>query len=387
MKLAYTTIYNVRDRRTWPPTQLGLCQAGFSIAQTLEQLGFDIEYVGGLTKPRSLITKLKWEFYNKIKQRDYYRWAEPAIVRDYNRQVQSQLNEIDYDVILAAENCLPIATLAPKTPMVLWTDAPLSALMDYYPYMSNLSQETRQNIYRFEKQAINRCSKVVYASDWAANHAISTYKLPLSKVAVIPWGANWQEMPNEAEIQAAIAKRPQDICQLLWVGVDWTRKGGDIALAVTEWLNQNSVPTQLTVAGIVPDSILEKFPQIRYFGYLDKGNPEQYQQLKDLFLNSHFFILPVQAESYGHVFCEAQGFALPCLTHQTGGIASIIKHQKTGWCLPQNTPIQGYGQLILDSFRNPEKYQTIAQAAYQNYKATLNWQTAGHSLIKLLETL
>jgi len=106
-----------------------------------------------------------------------------------------------------------------------------------------------------------------------------------------------------------------------------------------------------------------------------------------LFLNSHFFILPVQAESYGHVFCEAQGFALPCLTHQTGGIASIIKHQKTGWCLPPNTPIQGYGQLILDTFRNPEKYQTIAQAAYQNYKTALNWQTACHSLIKLLETL
>ena len=387
MKLAYTTIYDVRDRRTWPATQLGLCQAGLAIAQTLEQLGFDIQYVGGLRKSRSLVTKLKWEFYNKIEQRDYYRWAEPAIVRDYSRQVQRQLTDINYDVILAAENCLPIATLNPKVPMVLWTDAPLSALMDYYPYMSNLCRETRQNIYKFEKQAIERCSKVIYASDWAANHAILTYNISPSKVNVIPWGANWQKMPDEVDIQGAIAKRPRDSCQLLWVGVDWTRKGGDIALAVSEWLNQNGVPTQLTVAGIVPDSILAKSPQIRYFGYLDKDNPEQYQQLKDLFLNSHFFILPVQAESYGHVFCEAQGFALPCLTHQTGGIASIIKHQKTGWCLPQNTPIEGYGQLILDTFRNPEKYQTIAQAAYQNYQASLNWQTACNSLIEILETL
>jgi glycosyltransferase involved in cell wall biosynthesis len=387
MKLAYTTIYDVRDRRRWPATQLGLCQAGLAIAQTLETLGFTIEYVGGLTKPRSLITKLKWEFYNKVQQRDYYRWAEPAIVRDYNRQVQNQLNAIDYDVILAAENCLPIATLSPKTPMVLWTDAPLSALMDYYPYMSNLCRETRQNIYRFEKQAINRCSKVIYASDWAANHAISTYKLPSSKVAVIPWGANWQEMPNEAEIQAAIAQRPQDICQLLWVGVDWTRKGGDIALAVSDWLNQNGIPTQLTVAGIVPDSILDKSPQIRYVGYLDKDNPKQYQQLKELFLNSHFFILPVQAESYGHVFCEAQGFALPCMTHQTGGITSILQDKKTGWCLPQNSPIERYGRLILDTFKNPVQYKTIAQAAYDNYQTSLNWKTACHSLTKILETL
>ncbi|KPQ35485.1 MAG: Glycosyltransferase [Phormidium sp. OSCR] len=387
MKLAYTTLYDVRDRRTWPPTQLGLCQAGFSIAQTLEQLGFNIEYVGNLTKPRSLVTKLKWEFYNKIKQRDYYRWAEPAIVRNYNRQVQRQLTDIDYDVILAAENCLPIATLKAKTPLVLWTDAPLSALMDYYPYMSNLCRETRQNIYKFEKQAIDRCSKVIYASNWAANQAISTYNISSSKVEVIPWGANLPEMPNEAEIEAAIAQRSRDICQLLWVGVDWTRKGGDIALAVTEWLNQNGVPTQLAVAGIVPDSILEQSPQIRYLGYLDKSNPEQYQQLKDLFLNSHFFILPVQAESYGHVFCEAQGFALPCLTHQTGGIASIIKHPKTGWCLPKNSPIERYGKLILETFKNPGHYQAIAEAAYQNYQASLNWQAACHSLIKLLENL
>ena len=310
-----------------------------------------------------MVTKLKWEFYNKIQKRDYYRWAEPTIVRDYGSQVQSQLHSINYDVILAAENVLPIANLNPQKPIVLWTDAPLSALIDYYPYMSHLCRETRKNIYFFEKQALDRCTKVIYASDWAANQAISTYQLPSSKVEVIPWGANWLEMPDEVEIQRAIAQRSQTTCDLLWVGVDWERKGGNLALAVTDWLNQQGLETHLNVAGIVPNKHLNTSPHLRYFGYLDKYDTKQSQQLKKLFLDSHVFILPVQAESYGHVFCEAQGFGLPCLTHQTGGISTIIQHQKTGWTLPKNTSIQTYGTLILDTFKNKTTYQKLASNA------------------------
>ncbi len=387
MKIAYTTLYNVCDRRTWPSTQLGLCQAGFAIAKTLEKLGCQIEYVGGLAKKRSLVTKFKWEFYNKVQQRDYYRWVEPSIVRDYGSQVQKQLSQTNYDVILAAENVLPIASLGAQKPIVLWTDAPLSALIDYYPYMSHLCGETRQNIYNFEKQALDRCSKVIYASDWAANQAILTYKLPSSKVEVIPWGANWSNMPDEVEIQDAIAQRSTTTCELLWVGVDWERKGGSIALAVTDWLNQNGIKTQLNVVGIVPDKYLEKSPHLHYFGYLDKENPQHYQQLKKLFLKSHFFILPVQAESYGHVFCEAQGFGLPCLTHKTGGISTIIQHQKTGWTLPKNTSTQTYGSFILDTFKDRKTYQEIASSSRKNYQNSLNWDSACQSLLNLLTLL
>ncbi|WP_159784778.1 glycosyltransferase family 4 protein [Sodalinema gerasimenkoae] len=387
MRVAFTTMYDVGDRRSWPPTQLGLCQAGFAMAQTLQNLGCQVDYVGGLSKKRSLVTKLKWEFYNKVQQRDYYRWVEPGIVRDYGLQVQEKLGQIDYDIILAAENVLPIATLKPQKPMVLWTDAPLSALVDYYPYMSHLCRETRRNVYSFEKQALDRCDKVIYASDWAANQAISTYKLPLSKVEVIPWGANWSEMPDEGEIRGAIAQRSQTTCELLWVGVDWERKGGNIALAVTEWLNQHGLETQLNVAGMIPEKILDESPHLRYFDYLNKDNPQQYQQLKQLFLNSHFFVLPVQAESYGHVFCEAQGFGLPCLTHDTGGISTIVKHEETGWIFPKNTSTQIYGSLILEMFKDAKNYKKTAIKSLKNYQKKLNWDSACQSLLNILKSL
>ncbi|MBP0005132.1 MAG: glycosyltransferase family 4 protein [Cyanobacteria bacterium SBC] len=383
MKIAYVTMYDVLDRQSWPKTQLGMCQAGYSIAKNLENLGCEIEYVGGLQKKRSIVTKLKWEFYRRAQHRDYYRWAESEIVRDFSRQIDRQLKSRDFDVILCAENAIPLASLKVSKPLILWTDAPLSGSIDFYPYLSNLCQETRNNIYKFEKQALDRCQVAIYASDWAAQNAIQTYQIPDRKVRTVPWGANWDSSPTRSEVEQKVFQRSPHCCNLLFLGVEWTRKGGDIALQVTEKLNQMGLKTTLTIAGSPPTCSLPDFA--KYVGYLSKSTKDGRNKLENIFKNSHFLILPTQAETYGMVFCEAHQFGLPCLTTNVGGVPSIVRHGITGFTFPKDTDISSYCDAISNVLRDPNRYYTMAMAAFDRYKTTLNWESSCQSVQKILQ--
>ncbi len=387
MKIAYVTVYDVLNQQKWPKTQLGLCQAGYAIAKTLEGQSETLHYIGDLKKKTSLITRAKWEFYNRFYQKDYYRWAEPLIVRDYGQQVQKKLSNLDYDLVLCPENVIPIAQLNCNKPIVLWTDAPLCSLINFYPYLSNLCKETRQNIYHLEKMALDKCQRVIYASEWGAEAAINQYHLDPNKVKVIPWGANLEEQRTREEINHILKSRPVEPCQLIHLGVEWFRKGGDIALEVTKMLNQSGLKTELMIAG-APPITSEPLPDyVNYFGYLNKSRKEERDKLNHLMASSHFLILPSKADCSPHVLCEANAFALPCLTTNVGGIATIVKAGLNGQIFPVEASISDYCDYIITSMEHYEYYQNLAFSSFQEYQARLNWTVACQQVQALLQDL
>ena len=387
MKIAYVTVYDVLNQQKWPKTQLGLCQAGYTIAKTLERQYLSLEYVGGLKKKTSLMTRAKWEFYHRFYQKDYYRWAEPLIVQDYGQQVYNQLSTIDYDVIFCPENVIPLAGLNSLKPIVLWTDAPLCALINFYPYLSNLCQETLQNIYQIEKAALDKCHLVIYASDWGAEAAINQYNINPAKVKVIPWGANLEENRTIEDIHTIIDSRAVEPCRLLHLGVEWFRKGGDIALEVAKMLNHRGLKTELIIAGNPPITS-ESLPNyVKYFGYLKKSIKDDQDKLNHLISSSHFLILPSKADCSPHVLCESNSFGLPCLTTDIGGISSIIKDGLNGQKFAVDASISDYCDYIIALMNHYDKYQKLALSSFQEYQSRLNWNVACQQVQSLLQNV
>ncbi len=56
-----------------------------------------------------------------------------------------------------------------------------------------------------------------------------------------------------------IDSKSRDICKLLFIGVDWERKGGDVALKVVELLNNMGVQTELHIVGCDPEGSMPTF--------------------------------------------------------------------------------------------------------------------------------
>nr|WP_275974004.1 glycosyltransferase family 4 protein [Argonema galeatum] len=280
---------------------------------------------------------------------------------------------------------MPIAHLECKQPIVLWTDSTIAALIDLYPYLSNLCSETQRNIYALEKSAFDRCKLVIFSSEWAAQTAIDIYGINPSKVKVVPWGANIECDRTLDDIQTIVDSRDSNPCKLLFFGTQWERKGGDIALSVAKELNSIGLNTELTVVGCDPPVTQQSLPTfVKFLGFIDKSNKEGEHKINQLLGESHFLILPSQAETYGHVFCEANSFGVPCIATNIGGIPTVIKENSNGKTFSLDANVLEYCTYIDSLMNNYSEYKRLAFSSFNEYQSRLNWSVAVKTVKRLL---
>jgi glycosyltransferase involved in cell wall biosynthesis len=143
------------------------------------------------------------------------------------------------------------------------------------------------------------------ASGWAASSIRSDYGIDERKVRVTGFGAN---------VVGRVVEKDWSRPRLLWVGVDWYRKGGDLLLKAFQ---EASIPgATLDVVGSHP-SISE--PNVTCHGTVRDAS-----RLRDLFERSTLFVLPSRFEAYGIVFAEAASTGTPLLGTRVGGIPEAI---------------------------------------------------------------
>jgi len=387
MKISYVSSINMSNPQKWAKNYQGLGAAGYNITKHLIDSHTSVNYVSQFKKKFSVLTRIKWDIYRHIFHKKYYRWAEKPIVKNYAHQVKQKISNLDTDLILCTENVLPIAYLDCKQPIVLWLDSTLSSLINFYSYLDNLCDENIRSIYEIEATALHRCSLLIYTSEWAAKNAIQTYGVSPSKVKVIPWGGNLSDDKNINEIEKIIDSRSQNKCKLLFLGVDWYRKGGDIALKVVEELNKQGLTTELTIVGCQPivDASLPDY--VKLCGFINKSTVEGRQKIDNLLSESHFLILPSSADCSPLVLIEANFFGTPCLSTNIGGIPSIIKENINGKTFDLNASIEEYSRYIASLFSDYSRYRSLAISSFNEYKSRLNWNVAVNEAKQLMYDL
>jgi glycosyltransferase involved in cell wall biosynthesis len=379
MKVAYVTEYDATDIRKWSGT-------GYYIAKSLETQGVSLERLGSLKEKHALLFKGKQFFYRYLIRKRYWRDREPVILEHYAQQVLSQLSRLNSNVVLSP-GTVPIAHLECEQPIVVWTDATFAGLVNFYSKYSNLCQETIAKGNKMEKQALEKCKLAIYSSEWAAKTAIENYQLEPSKVKVVPFGANIEYNQEPDNIKSIVESRPQEQCNLLFLGVEWFRKGGDIALKVAKELNKQGLPTKLSIVGCKPviDEPLPNF--VNSLGFISKTSKQGLQTINELLSKSHFLIVPSLADCTPIVFCEANSFGVPCLTTNVGGIPTIIKDDVNGKTFDKQASIENYCTYISNLFSDYSQYKRLALSSFNEYQERLNWSVAGKTVKNLLTEL
>jgi len=368
MKIAYATTYEAKDLQHWS----GL---GTFIARALERQGLDVMYVtsDGLTVPLRLYSKLR----NSLGRHRYLVDREPRLAKQRSRRLHDSLPpEID---LVFSPGTLPVAHFQSPPPFAFWADATFTAMVGFYPGFSRLARGTLRRGDEIERRAIQRCAAAIYASDWAAESALRDYDADKSKVHVVPFGANMENLPTEAAAHELIATRPRDRCRLLFVGVEWERKGGPVAVETTRLLNARGLPTELTIVGCTP-RVSEEF--VRVVGFIDKARAPEC--LSAHFARSHFLILPARAECYGLVFAEASAFGVPSLVTCVGGVPTAVHSGANGQLFDVAAEPHRYADFVEATM--PE-YDNLARATVREYHRRLNWNVAGAAVCRILESV
>jgi glycosyltransferase involved in cell wall biosynthesis len=363
LKIAYVTSLDARNKHSWSGIH-------YSIWQALQKNVGDVELIGPIKPFFALwIGKITTGLSQKLFHKRYNYRHSRLLAKAYAKVVNKQLQKNKYDLIVVPATSTFIPYLKTNAPIAYIGDSTVQNSMDYYPALSNLWGFSRKETISLEQAALNKSSLLTYPSKWASNSAIHDFDIPPSKVFTIPFGANLENIPDRDKV---LVEKGNKICNLLFLGVDWNRKGGAIAFDTLIELNKIGIDAHLTVCGCVPP---EEFhhTKLTIIPFLDKNNEYQKEKFETMFLNSNFLILPTRMECFGIVFCEASAFGIPSITADTGGVSSAVKDGTNGFLLPLSATGKDYARIIADIFTNEDKYNLLAKEARNLFEATINW--------------
>jgi len=305
--------------------------------------------------------------------------------REFARRTAQAIAELKPDAMLTISSHNMVRMSHSAVPAFMVSDAPWLAWKQTYQEFDRMPL-LGPRFARLEAAAAARYTGLIFSSDWAVSEALRLYGVPPEKLHSIPLGAIWRPEVGAAELEDIIDARPTDRLELLYVGKDWQRKGGPLAVEIARELRAAGVPqVTLHIVGCTPEIALEDRSLVRMHGFLNVAIPEESRRLKDLFLHSHFLLVPTRAECFGVVFAEAQAFGLPPVSRSVQALPSIVADGVTGLLEPAGAPAAAYTRRLLPLIRDRDRYRSMARAARLRFDNELTWERFADRVVHTIE--
>lgn len=264
-------------------------------------------------------------------------------------------------------------------PIIYYSDATFKQMIGYY--WKDLSGLLLREGDRNERIANDNSTIIIKSSHWAINSVVADYQQKTSKCHVLEFGANI----DERDIVKTDIYHGGPV-NILFSGVEWERKGADIAIDTVKELNRKGVEAKLFLVGIKEENIPEKYKNIScvdYIGFLNKNIPEQYQKLITIMGRCNLFLLPTKAECAGIVLCEASAFGLPIFTFDTGGIGNYVIDGMNGYKLTMDADANAFATKIKEAIETNELLK-LREGCLNFYEEKLNWKAWANNFKKLM---
>lgn len=250
--------------------------------------------------------------------------------------------------------------------LIYLSDATYHNMLGYYFMHSKHDQKIAN---KWESTAHGLASAIIFPAEWSFDDAMSFYHTPREKIKMLQFGANIEESGFK------VVKAGKDTYKLLLVGVDYVRKGVDVAIEAVKLLNEFSSSTkyELTIVGLnkpdidIPDCVT-------FLGKLRKDKEDELKKLIDCYSSHDIFIMPTKAECAGIVFSEASMFGLPVFTYATGGTTDYVKDGVSGRCLDPSSGPDDFAKAITGAIENGD-IEKLSIGARKKYEEELNWNT------------
>jgi len=366
-----------------PLSQLVWSAIPLSVGRTLQEMGHEVCFIGELTPQVPLFSRIKTQFYKRILNKVYVINRDPAVFAARASSANRRLKEAGpLDAILTFY-LGDAAYLQTDVPIAIVHDASWTQLIDFYPgtECDRLAEETLRGGIELDRLALARCHHAIYSSQWAVEGVVRDYGVPRSKLSVAPFGSNFADAPRREDVQRYLLERLKTPMNLLFVGWDWHRTGGDVAVAIAREIIALGVPVELHVVGCRPDGELPSF--VRVHGRLLKDIPEQATTLRRLFATSDLLVMPTRADTFGIVYGEAAAFGMPVIASNVGGVPEAVRG---GWglTLSLDTSPRLIAEWAVNLYQDRSAYERLAWLARDAYETRLNWRAFCEHLLRVV---
>jgi glycogen(starch) synthase len=251
-----------------------------------------------------------------------------------------------------------------------------------------IHNDYQRTINEVERHLINQSSEVICCSNYMADQVSSAFNIQNDRLHVIPNGV------NAAKFSGKVSTKP--------VKQRYAKNGEKIVSFVGRLVHEKGVHV---LVGAVP-KVLTTMPKVN-FVIVGEGGMKDYlsKEAWDFGVADHVFfagfvdektlisiyrasdaaVFPSLYEPFGITALEAMAAKTPVIVTDTGGLAEIVEHEKTGIeVYVDNSDSLAWG--ILRVLKNPDVAKRIRENGYQKVLREYDWNAIAERTLKVYES-
>lgn len=330
---------------------------------------FSINLIQNIDPPVSIIRKS----ISKLKrvmdlQGEFFYYSSSRLCR-IKKEVEMRLDKsADFDFYHGAT---PWIMMEKPRPYALYLDASFSTYLDVYHKREKFSSKQLQCIIDSEAKFLEKAANVFFSSSWSLERTKMTYGLNGNNFSVAGLGGN---VPIPDNINLSYKK------YFLFIGLDFIGKGGMLVAEAFNNLSKRYSDFNLYfVGGKPPDTVLQN-PLIRYLGYFDKSNPDQFRSLQRIFAEAYALVLPTNRDITPLVIVESGYYGCPSIAVRNFGIPEMIKDRETGLLITSPPNSASLTEAMEKICNNESFYKGLREQSYTHFCNNYTWQQTGRKI-------
>lgn len=299
--------------------------------------------------PRRQTWGMRW--YSRLSK-------SPRAFRSRTRQADKALRPITgaFEAVLHVGGLFAPFRGAPPRPVALFCDYTSRLAQRNYAPWFQLSQGMAKEWFTLEEELYHSAAVIFTASENTRQSFSQDYQIPLTKVSVVGEGVH--DLPP---VRTTTYHRSV----VLFVGLDFERKGGDILLAAFRKVRRRLEGAELWVVGPHPRT---REPGVHWFGEVRNQT-----RLAELFTTASVFAMPSICEPFGLTFIEAMSHSLPVIGTRADAMPEIISPGENGLLVTPGS-VEELEEALLRLLASPEECQRMGQAGRRVVADRYLWQ-------------
>jgi glycosyltransferase involved in cell wall biosynthesis len=247
----------------------------------------------------------------------------------------------------------------PPRPYVAWSDCTFRDYIDVYHRRPMFQPADLERIEQMEATWLGDAHYIGFSNAWAAQRAISHYKLDRSRVHVV---GNFGEIEMPADDEYTGAK------QFAFVSTDFDAKGGPTVMSAIRKLRRRHRDASLIIVGARPSNGSND-PAISVTGYLRKEVPDEYAVFRRVLAGARALVHPTKSDISPLIIIEAGYFGCPTIAPNQFAVPEMVDHGVTGILLDDvsATTVADAMVWMLENESSYREMRRHARARVANY--------------------
>jgi glycosyltransferase involved in cell wall biosynthesis len=250
----------------------------------------------------------------------------------------------------------------PGLPHFVYTDHTHLANLSYpgFPHDQIFAREwidLEQEIYRHARH-------VFVMSDHVRHSLIDDYAHDPARATCVYAGSNVDPTP------VALANENYTNQAVLFVGIDWERKGGPTLLAAFERVAERLPRARLVIIGSTPYTA---HARIEVLGRVPR------EEVKRRLTEASVFCLPTRAEPFGIAVVEAFHHRLPVVASNIGAMPDLVRDGESGRLVPPDDPA-ALADALTALLEDPALCRRFGERGHEIAREHYSWDAVGDKL-------